>query len=89
MAKDLDSTLRLLHAGGTTAMAEMARAVRNMSREVGGLSRGMSYALENEAYRALPDYLDRTYGIKLTDRIVRAEVDEPEINFRPSGAHNG
>ena len=28
MAKDLDSTLRLLHAGGTTAMAEMARCIQ-------------------------------------------------------------
>ena len=28
MAKDLDSTLRLLHAGGTTAMAEMARGIQ-------------------------------------------------------------
>ena len=81
----------LTHAQQRTegAMAEMARAVRNMSREVGGLSRGMSYALENEAYRALPDYLDRTYGIKLTDRIVRAEVDEQEINFLARGEQNG
>ena len=72
-----------------TAMAEMARSVSSMARELGGLSRGMSYALENEAYRALPDYLDRTYGIKLTERIVRAEVDEQEINFLARGEQNG
>jgi len=71
------------------ALAEMARAIGGMGRELGGLSRGMSYALENEAYRSLPAYLEREYGIKLTNRIVRADVAGQEINFLAQGEQNG
>lgn len=71
------------------AQQNLTQVVTGMGKELGGLSRAMSYALENEAYRALPAYLERTYGITLNERIVRTEIDEQEINFFARGEQNG
>jgi len=50
-------------------------------KEVGGLSRSVSYSFENEAYRMLPEILKRDYGIDLRDKIIRAEIGGEEINL--------
>ena len=47
--------------------------------EVGVLSKSMSYAFENEAYRSLPAVLKEKYGIEVKERIIRAEIDGGEI----------
>ena len=70
-------------------MKELARVVTNMGQELGGLSRSMSYSLENEAYRTLPAYLREHYGITVTDRIVRTDIGGEEINFFALGERNG
>ena len=70
-------------------MKELARVVTNMGQELGGLSRSMSYSLENEAYRALPAYLLAHHGITVTDRIVRTDIGGEEINFFALGERNG
>lgn len=70
-------------------MKELARVVTNMGQELGGLSRSMSYSLENEAYRALPAYLREHHGITVTDRIVRTDIGGEEINFFALGERNG
>ena len=70
-------------------MEELARVVTNMGQELGGLSRSMSYSLENEAYRALPAYLREHHGITVTDRIVRTDIGGEEINFFALGERNG
>src|SRR3990172_346513 len=69
-------------------VAELAEDIRILVRglgetrsEVGGLSRSVSYALENEAYRGLPKVLKRSYGIELKDRLIRAEIGGKEINI--------
>ena len=69
-------------------VAELAEDIRILVRglgetrsEVGGLSRSVSYALENEAYRGLPEVLKRSYGIELKDRLIRAEIGGKEINI--------
>lgn len=49
--------------------------------QVGGLSRTMAYALENEAYRHLPNFLKERYGIDLLERLVRTEIAGREVNF--------
>jgi hypothetical protein len=41
----------------------------------------MAYALENEAYRKLPAFLEANHGIRVQDRIIRADVADEEINF--------
>ena len=70
-------------------MTELARVVTNMGQELGGLSRSMSYSLENEAYRALPAYLLAQHRITVTERIVRTDIGGEEINFFALGERNG
>ena len=77
-------------------MEELAQAqgrtegeLRQLAQELGGLSRSVSYALENEAYRQLPAYLATQYGINLTERMVRTDVGGEEINLFALGERNG
>jgi hypothetical protein len=71
------------------AVQTLARGLKDTRAEVGGLSRSFSYALENEAYRTLPAFLASRYGIQLTDRFVRTELDGEEINFFGHATQNG
>ena len=78
------------------SMKELAQAqtrteveVRNLARELGGLSRSVSYSLENEAYRLLPAYLQSKYGIVLEERLVRTEINGEEVNIFALGQRNG
>ena len=82
---------RLAHSQDRTeaGLQRLENVVENLAQELGGLSKGMGYALENEAYRSLPAFLQRRYGIKVIDRIVRTEIDGVEINFFARGEQNG
>ena len=62
--------------------------VSNLAQEMGGLSRSVSYSLENEAYRQLPAYLEAEHDIVLDERMVRTDVDGEEINIFALG-HRG
>ena len=62
-------------------VAKLARGLDTLRQEVGGLSRTMGYALENDAYRALPDFLLRAHGLQVIERFVRTEIEGEEINF--------
>jgi exonuclease VII small subunit len=68
---------------------ELAQAQKETRSEVGGLSRSMSYALENEAYRMLPELLKTRYGLTVTERLVRTEIGGEEINFFGKGVYQG
>lgn len=70
-------------------MQRLAQVVEGTNRELGGLSRSMSYALENEAYRVLPALLRAQHGIEVEERIVRAEVGGKEINVFGRGKRAG
>ncbi len=63
------------------AVQKLALGLTETRREVGGLSRSMSYALENEAYHSLPAFLKERFGIEITERLVRTEINGEEINF--------
>jgi hypothetical protein len=71
------------------ALAQLTRTVNGMGQELGGLSRSMSYALENEAYRSLPAPLAGRYGITVHNQLVRQEIDGEEINLFAHGERNG
>ncbi|MEJ5366450.1 MAG: hypothetical protein WHS86_15250 [Desulfosoma sp.] len=62
-------------------VASLARGLKVTREQLGGLSKSMAYALENEAYRKLPAYLASAHGIRVKERIVRADVADEEINF--------
>jgi hypothetical protein len=73
----------------TLSVRDLVQVSRNNGQELGGLSRNASYALENEAYRLLPALLQKRYGIRLDERIIRAEIEGEEINFLARGERNG
>ncbi|MBF0607848.1 MAG: hypothetical protein HQL61_09915 [Magnetococcales bacterium] len=55
-------------------------------RDIAGLSRSVSYALENEAYRELPRFLKARYGIEVLDSLIRVELKkDSEINILGEG----
>ncbi|MCD5404888.1 MAG: hypothetical protein LRZ91_00115, partial [Desulfotomaculum sp.] len=58
-------------------------------REVGGLSRSVAYALENESYRHLPVFLKEKHDIEVTQKIIRTFVDEEEINIFAKARRDG
>ncbi|MFN3762796.1 MAG: hypothetical protein ACK4WK_06295, partial [Anaerolineae bacterium] len=68
---------------------ELARQMGDVRRELGGLGRSMSYALENEAYRMLPALLSQKYGIQVTERFVRTYIGGEEINLFGRGRQDG
>jgi hypothetical protein len=71
------------------SIAAMTRAITGMTQELGGLSRSMSYSLENESYRNLPAILKARYAITLDERIVRLDLDGEEINLFAHSERNG
>ena len=71
------------------AVKKLATGLDITRSELGGLSRSVSYSLENEAYRQLPRYLLETYAIEITERMVRFELDGEEINLFARGRKDG
>ncbi len=78
------------------AQKETERAITRLTRgleitrdQVGGLSRSVGYALENEAYRNLPSILKSRYNIKVVDRLIRTYISDVEINVFGKARQNG
>jgi hypothetical protein len=59
---------------------EINKLTKSLTGEIGGIGRSLGYALENEAYRHLPELLKRKYGIDVKEKIIRAQVGGKEIN---------
>ena len=62
--------------------------------QLGGLAMTVGYALENAAYRALPDLLKADYGIEVQDRLIRTYLTDDknrslEVNIFGKGLKNG
>lgn len=68
---------------------KLTSATSDIRSEIGGMSRSMSYALENEAYRALPAFLLDKHGIEVTERLIRAPINNEEINFFGRAVRDG
>ncbi len=63
--------------------------LHQLRKDFGGFTRSLSYAFENEAYRNLPKVLKEKYGIEVTERFIRTEIEGEEINFLAKGRVNG
>ena len=63
--------------------------IGELRTEVGGISRSIGYSLENEAYRNLPAFLLEEHGIEMTERLIRTNVGDEEINFFGRAVRNG
>jgi uncharacterized phage infection (PIP) family protein YhgE len=62
-------------------VAKLAKGLQETRGELGGLSKSMSYAFENEAFRKLPDFLKEKYGIEIKEKLIREEIGGKEINI--------
>ncbi|HAG09102.1 MAG TPA: hypothetical protein DCK87_06055 [Desulfotomaculum sp.] len=76
-------------------MEELAQAIKSLTEvekdtreQLGGLSKSMGYALENEAFRFLPVYF-QNLGLEITEKFIRTEIDGEEINLFARGRKNG
>ena len=90
--RDLTGVVRELAVAQQRTEAEVEKltsAVGGIRSEIGGMSRSMSYALENEAYRALPAFLLENHGIEVTERLIRTTVNDEEINFLGRAVRDG
>jgi len=67
----------------------LTRELKKTRSELGGLASSVGYALENEAFRALPSFLGEKYGIKVVDKLVRAEIGGEEVNLFGRGKRDG
>ena len=90
--RDLTGVVRELAVAQQRTEAEVEKltsAVGGIRSEIGGMSRSMSYALENEAYRALPAFLLENHGIEVTERLIRTSINDEEINFLGRASRDG
>ena len=62
-------------------LAKLTMVMQGLAMELGGLSRAVSYALENEAYRGLPRLLKERLGLEVVGRLMQREVEGEEINI--------
>ncbi len=70
-------------------VAKLSRALNNTRGQVGGLSKSMAYALENEAFRKLPEYLKTHHHTDIQEKFIRTLIDEREINIFAMAKRNG
>ena len=67
----------------------LTREMTKVKVELGGVGRSIGYALENEAYKHLPSYLKGNYGIEITEKMLRTDIEGEEINIFGRGRRNG
>jgi hypothetical protein len=70
------------------SVGTLAKGLDATRTELGGLARSVGYSLENEAYRQLPGYLKERYGIEITEKMIRLELEGEEINIFAHGKKN-
>lgn len=71
------------------SLNKLTLTVSGLAEELGGMSKSMAYALENEAYRGLPAFLEKQHGIRVQERIIRTEIGGEEINLFARGERAG
>lgn len=67
---------------------QLAVAQKNTQQEVGGIANTLGYMLENEAYRLLPKVLAEKHKIKISDKFIRRQIGNEEINLLAEGTRN-
>ncbi len=90
--KRTESRVEELAVAQKRTEVEIQTLVRGLDRtnsELNGLSRSVSYALENEAYSKLPAVLKKHYGIVVTKKMIRCELHGEEINLFAKGKQDG
>ena len=70
-------------------IAKLSRGLQITREQLGGLSRSVGYALENEAYRHLPSILKKYYNIETIERLIRTYINNEEINIFGKAKQDG
>ncbi len=70
-------------------VSKLSKFLGDSRRQIGGLSRSVAYALENEAYRKLPEYLKTHCHLHISDRFVRTVIGGEEINIFAKAKRDG
>ncbi|OQY52777.1 MAG: hypothetical protein B6245_23360 [Desulfobacteraceae bacterium 4572_88] len=70
-------------------IARLSGSVRGTRGQVGGLAKSMAYALENEAFRKLPDLMRTRFGLDVREKLVRTFIRGEEINVFAKARRNG
>ncbi len=70
-------------------IAKLSHGLNTTRSQVGGLSKSVSYALENEAFRKLPAYLKTHHQLEITERFVRRFIGGEEINLFAKATRHG
>lgn len=88
--RELAETVRLTQE----ALRDMTLTVKDLQKQVGGLSQSFGYVLENEAMKGLPKLLLRDYGLRIEGRLKRGYVQDSsgrhiEVNLFGTGKRDG
>jgi hypothetical protein len=88
--RELAETVRLTQE----ALRDLALTVKDLQRQVGGLSQTVGYVLENEAMKALPELLLRDHGLQVVGRLKRQYVQDSagryiEVNIFGTATRDG
>jgi hypothetical protein len=72
----------------------LTRELKNTRKEVGGIAATVGYTLENEAYKKLPVLVEKDFGIKIKEPLLRKWVLDNEgkyieVNIFGSGEKQG
>ena len=62
---------KLINPGTEKEIRLLAKGLKETRGELGGLSRTVSYGFENDAYRMLPAFLKKNYGIAIKEKLKR------------------
>jgi len=68
---------------------KLSIGLRRTRQEIGGLSKSVAYALENEAFVRLPMFLKKHLNIEIKERFIRTEINNQEINLFARGTKDG
>ncbi|MER3474175.1 MAG: chordopoxvirus fusion protein [Armatimonadota bacterium] len=76
------------------ALLSLAETVKDVQRQLGGLSQTVGYVLENEALKKLPKLLLRDYGVRVQGKLKRLYVTDRtgrsiEVNVFGTGKRDG
>lgn len=63
-------------------------SLQAMRREIGGIGNTLGYMLENEAYRHLPAVLASAHRIEISNKLIRQQIGDEEVNLLAEGTRN-
>ena len=87
--RETQKAIKELAADTRKEIKELATGLKDTRSDLGGLSKSFSYALENEAFRLLPEYLKKKHGIEITEKFIRTDMGNKEINIFAKARKDG